>query len=60
MFRTKFVQKIKTHISCSVTFSENRDVYDVIWKYIYIYIYIVQLSGAGAKKNIMWRMRFAC
>jgi len=28
----KFVQKIKTHISCSVHFSENRAVYEIMWK----------------------------
>jgi len=28
----KNVDKIKTHILCSVTFSENRAVYELIWK----------------------------
>jgi hypothetical protein len=33
MFQTKFVEKIKTHILCSVTFfSENRAVYEIMWK----------------------------
>jgi hypothetical protein len=33
MFQTKVVQKIKTHILCSVTFfSENRTVYEKMWK----------------------------
>jgi hypothetical protein len=33
MFQTKFVQKIKTHIVCSVTFvPQNRAVYEIMWK----------------------------
>jgi hypothetical protein len=28
----KIVEKIKTHISCSVIFSENRAVYEIMWK----------------------------
>ena len=33
MFETKFVEKIKTHILCSVTFFyENRAVYEIMWK----------------------------
>jgi len=27
----KFVEKIKTHISCPVTFPENRAVYEIMW-----------------------------
>jgi len=31
----KFVEKIKKHILCSVTFiTENRGVYEIMWKYI--------------------------
>jgi hypothetical protein len=32
MFKTKFVEKIKTHILCPVKFSENRAVYEIVWK----------------------------
>ena len=32
MFQTKIVEKIKTHILCSGTFSENRAVYEIMWK----------------------------
>ena len=33
MFQTKVVEKIKTHILCSVIFfSENRAVYEIMWK----------------------------
>ena len=28
----KAVEKIKTHILCSVTFSENRAVYEIMWE----------------------------
>ena len=35
MLQTKAVQKIKTHILCSVTFfPENRTVYEKMWKNI--------------------------
>jgi hypothetical protein len=33
-FLTKVVEKIKTHIFCSVTFFENRAVYEIMWKNI--------------------------
>jgi len=32
MFQTKVVEKIKTHILCSITFLENRALYEVKWK----------------------------
>jgi len=32
MFQTIVVEKIKTHILCSITFSENRPVCEIIWK----------------------------
>jgi hypothetical protein len=32
MFQTKVVEKIKTHILCSETFSENGTVYEIMWK----------------------------
>jgi hypothetical protein len=28
----KFAEKIKTHISCIKTFSENRAAYEIMWK----------------------------
>jgi len=31
MFWTKVVEKIKTHILCSVTFFDNLAVYEVMW-----------------------------
>ena len=34
MFQTKVVQKIKTRILRSISFSENRAVYEVMWKNI--------------------------
>jgi hypothetical protein len=33
MFQTKVVEKIKTHISCSITFF-NRAIYEIMWKNI--------------------------
>jgi hypothetical protein len=32
MFQTKVVEKIKKHILCSVAFSKNRAVYEIMWK----------------------------
>jgi hypothetical protein len=32
MFRTKFVEQIKTRVSLSVTIPENRAVYEIMWK----------------------------
>jgi len=46
MFQTKFVEKSKSHIMCSVTFVENRAVYKITWKNI------AQLT--------IWRMHIAC
>jgi hypothetical protein len=31
-FRTKVADKIKTRVLCSVTFSENRAVYEIMWE----------------------------
>jgi hypothetical protein len=32
MFHAKVVDKIKAHILCSITFSENRVAYEIMWK----------------------------
>jgi hypothetical protein len=32
MFQTNVVEKIKTHILYSITFSENHAVYEIMWK----------------------------
>jgi len=32
MFQTQVAEKIKTRILCSVTFFENRAVYEIMWK----------------------------
>ena len=34
MFETKVVEKIKTIILCSITFPENRVVYETMWRNI--------------------------
>jgi hypothetical protein len=52
IFQTKFVEKIKTHILCSVNFfSENRAVYKIIWK---------NVVERGRPQTTIWRMRIAC
>jgi len=35
IFQTKVVDEIKTRILCSVTFSENHAVYELMWKIWY-------------------------
>ena len=47
----KVVEKIKTHIVCSVTFFENRVVYEIIWK---------NIVDRGRPQMTVWRMRIAC
>jgi hypothetical protein len=53
MFQTKFVDKIKTHFVFSKLFffSENRDVYEIIWK---------NTVERGRSQMTIWRMRIAC
>ena len=34
MFQTYVIEKIKTHILCSVTFFENRAIHEIMWKNI--------------------------
>jgi len=51
MFQTKVVQKIKTHILCSVTFPGNRAVYEIMWK---------NIVERGRPQMTVWRVRIAC
>jgi len=52
MFQTKAVQKIETHILCSVAFfSENRAVYEIMWK---------NIVERGRAQMAIWRLRIAC
>jgi hypothetical protein len=57
MFRTKAVEKIKTHILCSVIFVvvvvvvENRVVYEIMWK---------NIAERGRPNMTIWHMRIAC
>ena len=48
MFRTKVVEKIKTHILCSVTIFENLAVYEIIRK---------NTVEPGKPHMTIWRMR---
>jgi hypothetical protein len=50
-FLTKVVEEIKTNISCSITFSENRAVYEIMYKKT------VQPDGPQMTTR---RMRIAC
>jgi len=52
MFQTKVVQKIQTHILCSITFfSENRAVYEMKWE---------NIVEPDWPQMTIWRMRIAC
>jgi hypothetical protein len=51
MFETKVVETIKTHILCSITFLENRTVYEVKWK---------KIVERVRPQITIWLMRFAC
>ena len=53
MFQTKFVEKIKTHILCSVNFFENRAVYEMMSKNL--------VARRGVTNDVkIWRMRVEC
>ena len=50
--KTNIVQKIKTHILCSVTFFfENRAVYEAMWK---------NVVERGRPQMTIWRLHIAC
>jgi hypothetical protein len=51
MFQTIFVQKIKTHILWSVTFSEDRAVYEIMWK---------NSAHWGMPQMTKWHIHIAC
>jgi hypothetical protein len=52
MLQTKVVEKIKTHILCSVTFFfENHAVYEKMWK---------NIVERDRPQMTIWRMRIAC
>jgi hypothetical protein len=51
MFQKKVVQKIKTHILCSITFSpENRANSEIMWK---------NMVRSDRPTDNIWRMRLA-
>jgi hypothetical protein len=50
MLHTNFVEKIELHILCPITFFENLEVYEIMWKNI------VDLDRPLMK---IWRIRIA-
>ena len=62
MLQTEFVQKIKTQILCSTTFSENSAVYELMWeKYCCLGDNVEKCTARQATDDyIMRRMRIAC
>ena len=51
MFRTKVVEKIKTHFVFSNFLSENRAIYEIMWE---------NMAERGRSQMTIWRMRIAC
>jgi hypothetical protein len=51
MFQTKVVEKIKTHILCSVTLCENGAVCEIMWN---------NTVERDKPQMTIWRMRIAC
>ena len=52
MFQTKVVEIIKTHFMFNNFFSENRAVYEIMWK--------IMVEPDRPQMTIIWRMRIAC
>jgi len=51
MLLTNVVEIIKAHIPCSIFFSENCLVYEMMWK---------KYCRSGQAQMAIWRMRIAC
>jgi hypothetical protein len=51
MFQTSFVEKVETHILCSIMFCENLDVYEKMW--------IKNVVRCRPQMTI-WRMHIEC
>jgi len=51
MFRTKFVEKLKTHILYLIIFSRKRALNEITWK---------NIVERGRPQMTIWRMRIAC
>ena len=54
MVQTNIVEKIKTHILCSITFFEDHTVYEILMSKI-----VVETRGATNGVTV-WRIRIAC
>jgi hypothetical protein len=52
MFQTKVVEKIKMHFLCSIKFSENCDICEIMWKR--------GRAGVTTDDSIRWWMCIAC
>ena len=51
MLQTKLVEKLETHILCSITFFVIRAFYEIMWK---------NIVERGRPQMAIWRMRIAC
>jgi hypothetical protein len=51
MFQAEVVEKIKTHVLCSIFFFENHAVYEIMWK---------NVVQPGSPRMTIWRMHDAC
>jgi len=51
MFGTRVLEKIKTHILCSINFFKNLAIYEIMWK---------SISEMGRQQMTIWHMCIAC
>ena len=51
MLQTKVVQKIKTHVLYSITFSQKRAVYEIMWE--------KNIVEPGRSQMTIWHLRIA-
>ena len=51
IFQMKVVEKIQTHILCSVTFFDSRSFCEIMWK---------NIVEQGRPQMVIWRMPIAC
>jgi len=51
MLQAKVAEKIKTHILCSITFFENRTIYEIMCK---------NMVGLGRLLMMLWHLCIAC
>jgi len=51
VFETRVLEKIKTHIWCSLTLLKNLAIYEIMWK---------NISEMGRQQVTIWHMYITC